>query len=103
MEKRNKSDKNSTPVEIINYDFDREYPFSDFLDEVQKDIKKYEKEGFQYMWLMPEMPFYGHPEETIRYRLFGLNPNKAISFKERRKEPHEKLLTKNPGKKNNGT
>jgi len=93
-----REDNNRTPVEIINYDFDREYPFSEFLDEVQKDIKMYEKQGYKYMWLMPELPFYGHPEETIRYRLFGLNPNKSTKLKDL-KRPHEKNLKKNPGKK----
>ena len=93
-----REDKNRIPVEVMNYDFDREYPFSYFLQEVGKDVKELEKQGYQYVWLMAELPFYGHPEETIRYRLFGLNPDKATSFKERRKVPHEKLLKKNPGK-----
>ena len=76
MAKFDKLDKNVIPVELLNYDFDREYPFSDFLKEVEKDVKELEKQGYQYVWLTPELPFYGHPEETIRYRLFGLNPGK---------------------------
>jgi len=95
-----KQEINRTPIEAYNYDFDREYPFSDFLKEIQKDVKRLEKKGFKYVWLMPELPFYGHPEETIRYRLFGMNPDKRVKLKEQGR-PVEKNLKKNPGKKNN--
>ena len=93
-----REDKNRTPIEVFNYDFDREYPFSDFLKEVEKDVRDLEKQGFKYVWLIPEIPFFGHPEETIRYRLFAMNPDKPVKMKEQNR-PKEKNLKKNPGKK----
>lgn len=84
-------ERNTIPIEAFNYDFSRDYPFSDFLRELQKDVKDLEKQGFTYVWLMPELPFFGHPEESIRYRLFALNPDEKVNLKDRHKPQHKEL------------
>lgn len=88
-------ERNVIPIEAFNYDFSRDYPFSDFLEELQKEGKALEKQGFTYVWLMPELPFYGHPEESTRYRLFALNPKEKTILKDRHKPQHKELRNKN--------
>jgi len=75
-----KKEKNTIPIEAFNYDLSEDYLFSDFLEEVNKDVKDLEKQGYSKIWLMPGLPFFGHPREVMKYQLFALNPNKKIDL-----------------------
>ena len=69
--------------ELQNYILSGEYPLGELLKEMQKDVKEYEKDGYHYLYIVTELPFYATPNESIKYRLFGKKNVKSSGKKKK--------------------